>query len=142
MRMTLNHAYDSKRKTQNGYEVVKSYYICESCEGCPHRQKCYKGRYSNRKIGISKTMARQKAEATKRITTEEGILLRMNRSIQVEGAFGVIKQDRDFRRFFVRSKDKTETQFFLLAFAFNIKKLRNRTLDNRLGVDLFQKEAA
>ena len=57
-------------------------------------------------------MARQKAEATKRITTEEGILLRMNRSIQVEGAFGVIKQDRDFRRFFVRSKDKTETQFF------------------------------
>ena len=138
----LNHAYDSKRKTQNGYEVVKSYYICESCEGCPHRQKCYKGKYSNRKIGISKTMARQKAEATKRITTEEGILLRMNRSIQVEGAFGVIKQDRDFRRFFVRSKDKTETQFFLLAFAFNIKKLRNRTLDERLGMDLFKKEAA
>ena len=138
----LNHAYDSKRKTQNGYEVIKSYYICENCEGCPHRQKCYKGKYSNRKIGISKTMARQKAEATKRITTEEGILLRMNRSIQVEGAFGVIKQDRDFRRFFVRSKDKTETQFFLLAFAFNIKKLWNRTLDKRLGMDLFKKEAA
>ena len=87
-------------------------------------------------------MARQKAEATKRTTTEEGILLRINRSIQVEGAFGVIKQDRDFRRFFVRSKDKTETQFFLLAFAFNIKKLRNRTLDERLGMDLFKKEAA
>ena len=138
----LNHAYDSKRKTQNGYEVIKSYYICENCKDCPHRQKCYKGKYSNRKIGFSKTMARQKAEATKRITTEEGILLRMNRSIQVEGAFGIIKQDRDFRRFFVRSKDKTETQFFLLAFAFNIKKLWNRTFDNRLGVDLFQKEAA
>ena len=66
----------------------------------------------------------------------------MNRSIQVEGAFGVIKQDRDFRRFFVRSKDKTETQFFLLTFAFNIKKLWNRTLDKRLGMDLFKKEAA
>ena len=59
-----------------------------------------------------------------------------------KGAFGVIKQDRDFRRFFVRSKDKTETQFFLLAFAFNIKKLWNRTLDERLGMDLFKKEAA
>lgn len=56
----------------------------------------------------------------------------MNRSIQVEGAFGIIKQAWDFRRFFVRSKDKTETQFFLLAFVFNIKKLRNRTFDNRL----------
>ena len=138
----LNHAYDSKRKTQIGYEVVKSYYICENCKGCPHREKCYKGKYENRKVGFSKTMARQKAEATERITTDEGNILRQNRSIQVEGAFGVLKQNRDFRRFFVRSKEKTETQFFLLAFAFNIKKLWNRTLDNRLGVDLFQKEAA
>ena len=138
----LNHAYDSKRKTQNGYEVVKSYYICENCKGCPHREKCYKGKYENRKVGFSKTLARQKAEATERITTDEGNILRQNRSIQVEGAFGVLKQNRDFRRFFVRSKEKTETQFFLLAFAFNIKKLWNRTLDNRLGVDLFQKEAA
>lgn len=138
----LKHAYDSKRKTQNGYEVVKSYYICESCEGCPHREKCYKGKYENRKVGFSKTMARQKAQATERITAEEGILLRMNRSIQVEGAFGVLKQDRGFRRFLTRGKTKTETQFFLLAFAFNIKKLWSRTFGERLGVDLFKKEAA
>ena len=99
-------------------------------------------KYENRKVGFSKTMARQKSEATERITTDEGNILRQNRSIQVEGAFGVLKQNRDFRRFFVRSKEKTETQFFLLAFAFNIKKLWNRTLGNRLGVDLFLKEAA
>ena len=131
-----------KRKTQNGYEVMKSYYICENCEGCLHREKCYKGKYSNRKIGFSKTMVRQKTEATDRITTKEGILLRMNRSIQVEGAFGVLKQDRDFRRFLTRRKQKTETQFFLLAFAFNIKKLWNRTIDKRLGLDLFEKMTA
>lgn len=137
----LNHAYDGKRKTENQYEVIKSYYICESCKGCPHREKCYKGKYENRKISFSKTMARQKAEATERITTEDGITLRQNRSIQVEGAFGVIKQDRDFRRFLTRGKVKTETQFFLLAFAFNINKLHNRTIDKRLGIDLFKQEA-
>ncbi|MBQ6387076.1 MAG: transposase, partial [Ruminococcus sp.] len=49
---------------------------------------------------------------------------------------------RDFRRFLTRGKQKTETQFFLLAFAFNIKKLWNRTLDERLGLELFEKEAA
>ena len=87
-------------------------------------------------------MARQKAEATERITAGEGNILRQNRSIQVEGAFGVIKQDREFRRFFTRGKDKTETQFFLLAFAFNINKLHNRTVGKRLGVDLFKQEAA
>lgn len=87
-------------------------------------------------------MARQKAEATERITADEGNILRQNRSIQVEGAFGVLKQDRDFRRFFVRSKVKTEAQFFMLAFAFNIKKLWNRTNDGRLGVSLFNQPAA
>ena len=35
-------------------------------------------------------MARQKAEATEQITVDKGNLLRQNRSIQVEGAFGVI----------------------------------------------------
>lgn len=138
----LIYAYDSKRKSKNGYEVVKSNYICESCEGCPQREKCYKGKYDNRKIAFSKTMARQKAQATERITSDEGNILRMNRSIQVEGAFGIIKQDRNFRRFFVRSKDKTETQFFLLAFAFNLNKLWNKTISNRLSSHLFEPEAA
>ena len=87
-------------------------------------------------------MARQKAEAIEKITTEDGITLRQNRAIQVEEAFGVIKQDRDFRRFFKRGKVKTETQFFLLAFAFNINKLHNRTIDKRLGIDLFKQEVA
>lgn len=138
----LIYTHNSKTKSQNGYEIVKSNYQCESCEGCPHRQKCYKGKYDNRKISFSKTMARQKTEATKRITTEEGIILRQNRSIQVEGAFGVIKQDREFRRFFTRGKVKNETQLFLLAFAFNINKLHNRMIDKRLGVDLFKQKAA
>lgn len=138
----LTHTYDGKRKTENGYETIKSYYICESCEGCPHREKCYKGKYENRKIAFSKTMARQKAEAAERITADEGNILRQNRSIQVEGAFGVLKQDREFRRFLTRGKAKTEAQFFLLAFAFNINKLHNRTIAKRLGLELFHMEAA
>ena len=48
-------------------------------EGCPHRDKCYKGKYENRKVSFSKTMARQKAEATDRITNDEGNILRQNR---------------------------------------------------------------
>ena len=66
----------------------------------------------------------------------------MNRSIQVEGAFGIIKQDMAFRRFLTRGKQKTETQFFLIAIAFNIKKLWNRQQDGRIGLKLFKTEAA
>ena len=87
-------------------------------------------------------MARQKSEATERITADEGNILRQNHSIQVEGAFGIVKQDRGFRRLLTRGKTKTETKFFLLAFAFNINKLHNRTIYNRLGLELFNQEAA
>ena len=38
-----------------------------------------------------------------RIDTKQGILLRMNRSIQVEGAFEVLKEDMGFRRFLTRA---------------------------------------
>ena len=55
-----------------------------------------------------------------------------------KGAFGVIKQDRDFRRFFVRSKDKTETQFFLLAFAFNIMQKEDGKLHPQVCCALLQ----
>ncbi|MBQ2881698.1 MAG: transposase, partial [Clostridia bacterium] len=48
--------------------------------------------------------------------------LRVNRSIQVEGVFGILKQDFRFKRFLMRGK----TQFFLLAFAFNVEKLCNK----------------
>ena len=89
----LLHAYDRTGKTDNGCMILKSYYVCEDCSGCSRRENCFKGQYENRKIELSKTMRRQKDEAEKRISTDKGILLRMNRSIQVEGAFGVLKQD-------------------------------------------------
>ena len=77
----LIHSYDKNVKTDNGFTVTKSYYVCESCAGCPYRDKCFKGQYDNRKIELSKTMRRQKEEAEKRISSERGILLRVNRSI-------------------------------------------------------------
>lgn len=138
----LKYTCDSKAKSENGYETVKQNYICEGCAGCPHREKCFKGQYENRKISVSQNFARQKREATERINTPEGIQLRVNRSIQVEGAFGVIKEDYGFRRFLTRGKHKTETQFFLLAFAYNIRKLCARIENGRFGESLFDVKAA
>ena len=115
--------YDRDIKTDNGLTVRKSCYVCESCSGSPYREKCFKGQYDNRKIELSKTMRRQKEAAEERISTERGILLRVNRSIQVEGVFGVLKQDYGFRRFLTRGKKNNETRLFILAIAFNIQKL-------------------
>lgn len=137
----LKYIYTSKYKTDNNYETSKKVYRCESCEGCPYRGECYTSKF-DRKIRVSHKLNEQNRKATEMITSENGILLRMNRSIQVEGAFGVIKQDFRFRRFLTRGKAKAETQFFLIAFAFNVEKLCNRTKSNRLGQSLFKEKTA
>ena len=66
----------------------------------------------------------------------------MNRSIQVEGAFGVIKQDRGFRRFLLRGKKNVRTEFLLLAFGYDVKKLYNKLKQNRSGQLLHLKQVS
>lgn len=127
----------TKEKSDNGFISTKSIYECEGCSGCPYRNQCYKGKQENRIITVSRTYIRQNLKATKLITSEQGNLLRTNRSIQVEGVWGVLKQDYGFRRFLTRGKRKTEAQIFLLAFAFNVQKLYNRIHAKRFGVSLF-----
>ncbi|MBC8544383.1 transposase [Bianquea renquensis] len=45
---------------------------------------------------------RQREVIEQKISIEEGILLRVNRSIQSEGVFAMIKEDMNFRRFLIR----------------------------------------
>jgi hypothetical protein len=58
----------------------------------------------NREMGVSKKLRACREAPRVNITGEEGILPRMNRSIQAEGAFGVTKEDSRFRRFMTRGK--------------------------------------
>ena len=95
-----------------------------------------------RTLKVNQVILEHRPKALEALTSEEGTLLRMNRSIQVEGVFGVLKEDYGFRRFLTRGKKNIETQFFLLAFALNIEKLCNRTKKGRIGLDLFRLNAS
>ena len=82
------------RESQTGYRKEVTIYECETCQECPLRLKCTKAKEGNSKrLEVSKKMLSLRTESLKNIQSEEGILLRKNRSIQVEGAFGVLKQD-------------------------------------------------
>ena len=48
---------------------------------------------------VSKKMKEKRQETIKRITSDYGTQLRMNRSIQAEGSFANIKEDMEFRRY-------------------------------------------
>ena len=52
-----------------------------------------------KRLEVSKYFAAQRDQMEKKIFTQEGILLRVNRSIQAEGVFAYTKEDPDFRRF-------------------------------------------
>jgi len=134
----LHYVYSEKQKPEDKYKKDIRHYRTESCEGCPHKGKCYKAKSEYREIKISLNFLEKRKQSLENITSEIGIKLRVNRSIQVEGAFGVIKQDMLFRRFLTRGKQKTETQFYLLAIAFNIQKLCSRLENKRFNKDLFE----
>ena len=61
-----------------------------------------------------------------RILSDEGILLRINRSIQAEGSFGELKQDMQFRRYLSRGTSNVLAESILLAMAKNVNKLHNK----------------
>lgn len=86
-------------------------------------------------LSLSHRFKELREESLKIITNDFGRQLRMNRSIQSEGAFGVLKQDHGFRRFLCRGKTNIKTEFLLLALSYNIKKLLLRFLKTAAKYD-------
>ena len=138
----LKFRRESTKTTENGYTISTRYYSNDKCGRCPHRGKCHKSKTGYRTVKVNQVVNKYRPKVLEALASDEGTLLRMNRSIQVEGVFGVLKEDYRFRRFLTRGKKNIETQFFLLAFAFNIEKLCNRRKKGRLGLDLFQLKAS
>ncbi len=137
----IRATYEGKQKTKSGYEREVTYYECEDCKDCPYKKKCTRAK-GNRKLQISKKFIAQRKSSLERITSPKGILLRINRSIQSEGAFGVIKQNYGFRQFLLRGTAKVTAEILLLAMAYNVNKLHAKIQQNRSGTLLFQKDSA
>jgi transposase len=137
----LRAVHVGKRKSKSGFESAITYYECEGCEGCPYKKKCTRSK-GNRTLQVSKKFIEQREQSLERITSEKGVLLRMNRSIQAEGAFGVIKQDYGFRQFLLRGSKKVLTEILLVAMGYNINKLHSKIQRNRTGKQLFEKLTA
>ena len=74
----------------NRYERTEEIYVCENCEGCPYGSKCTKSKH-NRTIRLNQEMTSFHEEVLENLESVQGALLRMNRSIQSEGTYGVIK---------------------------------------------------
>ena len=132
----LNALYIKKQKSKSGYESKVTVYECEDCGGCPYKEKCTKSK-NNKRLYVSKSFIEKREESYQNILSETGIKYRMNRSIQVEGAFGVLKNDYEFQRFLLRGKTKVKLEILLLCFGYNINKLHAKIQGNRMKSYLF-----
>ena len=137
MGKTLTMYRESKDKYSK-HDVTVSHYRCEDCKGCPRREECCKAADADKpkELRIRKQYEEKRAVSEANITTEEGIFLRICRSIQVEGAFGLLKNDFGFRRFLTRGKRNVRTELFLLGLGFNLKKLWKKQQSGRLQTHL------
>ena len=137
----LKPIFIKTQKSKSGYKSEVTVYECENCSGCPHKEKCTKAK-GNKRLYVSKNFIAKRQESYENIKSDTGIKYRMNRSIQVEGAFGVLKSDYEFQRFLLRGKTKVKLEFLLLSLGYNINKLHAKIQTNRTESHLFEVKTA
>ena len=96
-----------------------------TCKRCKLKSQCKKGK-NERELHINEKWDEMKATVRENLESTLGIDLRIQRSIQVEGAFGIIKEDMRFRRFTRTGFQGITNELNLIAIGYNLKKYHNK----------------
>ena len=141
---TLSVSAVRHRRAASGYIAEVTQYTCEDCSACPLKPACIHGNRwcipvqdRVKRIEMSKRFQQERREDQERITTPLGKQLRMNRSIQSEGAFAMVKEDLSFRRFLSRGQRNVLVESMVVAMAANIWKLHHKIQRGRQDIHLF-----
>jgi len=119
---TLIRVGESKQTSASGYEQRVATYRANGCSSCPLKAQCFKAD-GDRQVELNHRLNQHRAEAHRRLTSEEGIARRKRRCCEVETVFGQLKQNKGFRRLLLRGAQKVQTELGLLLLAHNLRKL-------------------
>lgn len=72
-------------------------------------------------------------EVINNLESIHGALLRMNRSIQAEGTFGIMKNDRWYKRIVRRGLNSVRLEVFLVSIGQNLYKFHNKQLKKSMA---------
>jgi transposase len=122
MGQAMTYVNEKKIKSGNGYEQIVRKYQAQNCRQCPMRGPCHKSE-ENRSIEVNMKLRKYRKTARDRLNSEQGIKYRSKRPVDVEPVFGMIKHNRNYRRFMLRGKEKVEIEAGLLAIAHDLKKM-------------------
>lgn len=121
MGQRMEKQYNTKKITSSGFIQQYSVYQAKNCDGCPLRAICHKSK-EHRKISFNPELHRHRRKAKERLTSEKGKEHRSQRPADVEAVFGNIKQNKKFRRFNLRGKNKATVEIGLISIAHNLAK--------------------
>ena len=110
---------------KNKYGRQEEIYRCEDCNGCPYAEQCKKSD-KNRTVSLNHELTSMHQEVLDNLESIHGALLRMNRSIQAEGTFGVMKYDRWYKRLVRKGQQRVKLEIFLVSIGFNLYKFYNK----------------
>ena len=105
----------------NHYGRTEELWMCEDCSGCPYSDRCKKAE-GNRIVRLNRELSRYHREVISNLECVHGALLRMNRSIQAEGAFGTIKWNRSYVRARRRGLKQIILEIGMISCGFNLHK--------------------
>ena len=124
------HFLYRKNVRGNQYGRKEELYECEDCSGCPYAKKCKKTD-KNRTVRINQELTSMHQEVIENLESIHGALLRMNRSIQAEGTFGIMKNDRWYKRIVRRGIHSVKLEVLLVAIGHNLYKYQKKKMRNR-----------
>ena len=111
----------------NQYGRQEEVYRCEDCSGCPYADQCKKTE-GNRTVRVNEELTRMHQEVMENLESIQGALLRMNRSIQAEGTFGIMKHDHWYKRIVRRGIQSVRLEIFLVSIGHNLYKYHNKKM--------------
>lgn len=116
----------------NKYGRTEELYQCEDCTACPHKEKCCKCE-GNRIVRLNEELTGFHKEVLSNLNSVHGALLRMNRSIQAEGAFGTIKWNKSYQRIHRRGLKSVILEIAMISCGFKLHKYHLKTKFQRLA---------
>ena len=132
------HFLYRKNVRGNQYGRKEELYECEDCSGCPYAEKCKKTD-KNRTVRINQELTSMHQEVIENLESIHGALLRMNRSIQAEGTFGIMKNDRWYKRIVRRGIHSVKLEVLLMAIGHNLYKYQKKKMRNRTAAQIQKK---
>ena len=109
----------------NKYGRQEEVYQCEDCSSCPYAEQCKKTD-KNRTVRINRELTAMHQEVIENLESIQEALLRMNRSIQAEGTFDIMKNDRWYKRIVRRGIKSVLLEVFLVSIGHNLYKYHNK----------------